>query len=260
MNEVSRRPFYGEYAWAFDLIIDRPVRKECGVIAAWLIDRGIRPGAEVLDAGCGTGRYAIELTRRGYAVHGLDLSPELIEVATRAIGDSAGAVSFTVGDIAHLPDSRYGAILCRGVLNDITDDAGRDAVFAAFSGALQSNGVLILDVRDWGASLERKTREPLFRKRVSTDKGELTFTSVTALEPENRQLLISERHELIGQGGERASDYHFVMRCWERAELDVLLARHGFGKVSYFGAYDQDITVGATDRLVVVAERIDSAA
>jgi SAM-dependent methyltransferase len=260
MIEVSRRPFYSEYAWAFDLIVDRPVRKECAVIAAWLTDRGIRPGADVLDAGCGTGRYAIELARRGYVVQGMDLSPDLIEVATRAVGDSTGRVSFTVGNITNVPTSRYAGILCRGVLNDITDDTGRDAVFAAFSETLQSNGVLILDVRDWGASLERKTREPLFRKRVSTDQGELTFTSVTALDPENRQLLISERHELIGQGAERASDYQFVMRCWERAELDMLLARHGFGKVSYFGAYDLDIAVGATDRLVVVAQRLDSAA
>src|SRR5262245_42091144 len=196
MNEGLRRPFYAEYAWAFDLIIDRPVRKECAVIAAWLIDRGIRPGADVLDAGCGTGRYAIELARRGYVVHGVDLSPDLIEVALRATGDSPGRVAFSVGDIAHVATSRYAAILCRGVLNDIIDDADRDAVFAAFSVALQPNGVLILDVRDWSASQERKTREPLFRKRVSTDRGELTFTSVTALDPENRQLLISERHEL----------------------------------------------------------------
>jgi hypothetical protein len=88
----------------------------------------------------------------------------------------------------------------------------------------------------------------------------LTFTSTTALDPERRQLLISERHELNGPAGERASDYRFVMRCWERAELDALLARHGFGIVSYFGAYDPDIALGATDRMVVVAERIDPAA
>ena len=232
MNEVPRRPFYAEYAWAFDLLIDRPVRKECGVIAGWLIDRGIRPGAAVLDAGCGTGRYAIELARRGYVVHGVDLSPDLIAVATRAVGDSTGRLSFRVGDIAHLPTSRYAAILCRGVLNDIIDDAGRDAVFKAFAEALHSNGVLILDVREWGSSLERKTREPLFRKRVSTDRGELTFTSITAVNPETRQLLISERHELSSEGAARISDYHFVMRCWEKEEVNVLLARHGFGKVS----------------------------
>lgn len=260
MKEVARRPFYADYAWAFDLLIDRPVHKECAVIATWLVDRGVLPGSSILDAGCGTGRYTIELARRGYVLHGVDLSPDLIDIARRAAGDSTGCVSFHMGDITHLPTSRYAAILCRGVLNDIIDDAGRDAVFAAFAGALQSRGVLILDVREWAASLERKSREPLFRKRVSTERGELTFTSVTALDAENRQLLISERHELSGQGGERVSDYHFVMRCWERAELDVLLARHGFGKVSYFGAYDPGVAVGATDRLVMVAQHVGAAA
>jgi SAM-dependent methyltransferase len=255
MNDLIRRPFYTEYAWAFDLLIDRPVRKECAVIAAWLIERGVLPGAKILDAGCGTGRYALELARRGYNVHGADLSPELIDIATRAIGDSTGCASFSVGDITELPSNRSDAILCRGVLNDITDDAGRDAVFTAFAQGLQSDGVLILDVREWSASLERKTREPLFRKRVSTERGELTFTSVTALDPDNRQLLISERHELIADDAERTSDYHFVMRCWEQGELDARLARHGFGRVSYFGAYDSGVAPGATDRLVVVAQR-----
>ena len=256
MKDVTRRPFYSEYAWAFDLLIDRPVRKECAAISAWLRDRGILPGAEMLDAGCGTGRYAIELARRGYVVHGVDLSRELVDIATCAVRDSASHVSFAVGDIAHLPASRYAAILCRGVLNDIIDDAGRDAVFSAFAGALQSRGVLILDVREWVATLERKTREPLFRKRVSTDRGELTFTSVTALDSENRQLLISERHELIQEGKERLSDYQFVMRCWDKEELRVMLARHGFDSVLYLGAYDPDVSVGATDRLVAVAQRV----
>jgi hypothetical protein len=165
-----------------------------------------------------------------------------------------------VGDIAHLSPSRYAAILCRGVLNDTVDDAGRDAIFGAFAGALRSNGALILDVREWAASVERKAREPLFRKRVSTERGELTFTSVTALEHENRQLLISERHELVTRCEERVSDYNFVMRCWERDELNILLARHHFGELSCFGAYDPDVAAGATDRLVAVAQRVDAAA
>lgn len=253
MNLARRRPFYSEYAWAFDLLIDRPVRKECAVIAGWLVGRGILPGAEILDAGCGTGRYSIELARRGYIVHGVDLSPELIEVARRAMG-STGGVSFAIADIFALPTTQYAGLLCRGVLNDVIDDDRRDAVFAAFARALRPNGALILDVREWSASAERKGREPLFRKRVSTERGELTFTSVTEVDAENRQLLIAERHELVGHGQERVSEYRFVMRCWEREELNVLLTRHGFRTIQYFGAYDSSVRVGATDRLVVVAQ------
>ena len=110
MTEPSRRPFYTEYAWAFDLLIDRPVRKECAVIAA-CASTASPPGAPLLDAGCGTGRYAIELARRGYDVYGKDLSPELIDVAIGATASSAGRVSFAVGDISALPSARYGGIL-----------------------------------------------------------------------------------------------------------------------------------------------------
>ena len=254
MSHSSHRPFYAEFAWAFDLIIDRPVEKQCGVIAAWLVDRKILPGAMVLDAGCGTGRYSRELARRGYIVHGVDLSPELIDVAKGMAAGQTGGVSFAVADITAASTARYDAILCRGVLNDILDDDGRDAVFAAFGRALRPNGALILDVREWGTSAERKAREPLFRKRVSTERGELTFTSITELDAEHRLLLISERHELVGPGERRVSDYQFTMRCWEREELEVLFARHGFAKAKYFGAYDHNVGPGATDRLVAVAQ------
>ena len=157
------------------------------------------------------------------------------------------------------PTARYAAILCRGVLNDITDNDRREAVFAAFARALRPNGALILHVREWGASAERKTREPVFRKRVSTDRGELTFTSVTELDAEHRLLLISERHELVGLGDERVSDYQFVMRCWEREELSMLFARHGFGNIQFSVRTDHGVEPGATDRLIAVVQLSDDA-
>ena len=253
MNQ-PRRPFYSEYAWAFDAIIDRPVRKECAAIVQWLVERDVRPGAAVLDAGCGTGRYALELARRGYIVQGVDRSPELIEVAAASSRDTPGWATFDVGDLLTLPAAPYDAVLCRGVLNDLLEDVERDSAFASCARSLRPNGVLMVDVREWEASAERKAREPLFRKRVSTDRGELTFTSVTTLDPERRRLLIAEQHVLIGGGQQQAADYEFVMRCWTRDELDDTLKRHGFDRVAYFGAYDASVPVGSTDRLVVLAE------
>ena len=253
----TQRPFYGEYAWAFDLLIDRPVAKECTAIARWLVDRRIVPGARLLDAGCGTGRYAIELARRGYVVEGVDQSPELIDVAKRSAVHQPGSVSFQVGDLLALPDHRYDAILCRGVLNDFVDTESRDAVFSSFAGALRRGCVLILDVREWEATRDRKQREPLFRKTVDTDRGRLTFTSITELDPGRQQLLLSETHTLVDDAGEHSRDYRFAMRCWTRTELESVFERLGFGLVEYFGAYDPAVHAGATDRLVAVAQLSD---
>lgn len=254
MKKAQKRPFYAEYAWAFDLLIDRPVRKECAVIASWLVERGVVPGATLLDAGCGTGRYAAELARRGYVVDGVDLSPELVAVATTRAGER-GMLSFAVGDILRLPAARYDAILCRGVLNDFLDDDERAGAFAAFARALRPDGVLIVDVRDWDASAERKSREPVFRKAVATDRGTLTFTSVTEVDRERRRLLLSERHTLRQDTHEQISDYRFVMRCWSRDELDSAFSRNGFRRVCYFGAYDALVELGSTDRIVAVAQQ-----
>jgi SAM-dependent methyltransferase len=248
------RPFYGEFAWAFDLLIDRPVQRECSTIATWLVERGVVPGATLLDAGCGTGRYAIELGRRGYVVHGIDVSVDLLEQARRSLGEPSPQVSFTVGDVLALPASRYDAILCRGVLNDLLDEDARRSAFASFGRALRDGGVLILDVREWHATATRKTREPLFRKRVDTDRGKLTFTSVTELDVPSRLLVVRERHTLEANGRERSSDYAFVMRCWTPVELQSLLRLNGFGSVAYFGAYDPALAPGVTDRLVAVAQ------
>jgi SAM-dependent methyltransferase len=254
MAAQTSRPFYGEYAWAFDLLIDRPVRKECAAITAWLIERGVTPGATLLDAGCGTGRYAGELARRGYAVDGVDRSPELIQTATQSVHGHRNSVSFRVGDLLTLPEARYDGILCRGVLNDFVDEDARRSVFTAFAASLRSDGVLILDVREWEATRDRKLREPIFRKSVETDRGTLTFTSTTDVDTERHELLLSETHTLVNDVGEHSSDYRFVMRCWTRRELESVCVRSGFRSVAYFGAYDPAVPAGATDRLVGVAQ------
>lgn len=48
--------------------------------ARFVEDLGVR---SVLDAGCGTGRVAIELSRRGLAVAGVDVDPAMISTARR---------------------------------------------------------------------------------------------------------------------------------------------------------------------------------
>jgi SAM-dependent methyltransferase len=253
------RPFYGDFAWAFDLLIDRPVQDECRAIATWLAERGVVPGTTVLDAGCGTGRYSIELGRRGYSVCGIDASTALLEQANRSLEDQSIQVSFSAGDILSLPVSRYDAILCRGVLNDVIDQTARESAFSSFSRALREGGVLVLDVRDWDATATRKARNPLFKKSVDTDRGRLTFTSVAALDAQDHQMTLSERHLLEFNGHEHYRDYEFVMRCWTPEELRSLLHLNGFHSVSYFGAYDPTVAQGLTDRLVAVAQLSENA-
>ncbi len=56
-------------------------------------------GSEILDAGCGDGRYTAELARQGADVVGLDLSAGLLDVAKK----NAPEVKFVQGDFTKLP-------------------------------------------------------------------------------------------------------------------------------------------------------------
>lgn len=250
----AARPFYGSFAWAYDLISERAVAAECAQIAAILADRGLAGAARLLDAGCGTGRYAVELARRGFRVTGVDAAAELLVVAHQQAG--ADAVAFVHADLRTLPSvADYDAILCRGVLNDLVEDHARRQVFLAFGRALTRGGALVLDVREWETTERRKTREPVLERSVPTAQGTLTYRSETRLDPATRQLRIAERHVLIGATRTTEADYDFVMRCWTRDELDRFLDEAGFAAVEYAGAYDRAVPAGATDRLVVTATR-----
>lgn len=74
---------------------------ECGGFEADLPLWGEMAGAggdPILDLGCGTGRVAVHLARRGHAVHGLDLDPDLVAELRRRSAESGAAVTAVAGD------------------------------------------------------------------------------------------------------------------------------------------------------------------
>ena len=87
-----------------------------------MVERGDNPHGEadlvasyapaaVLDAGCGTGRIAIELDRRGIAVLGVDADPDMIAAASAR----APELDWRLADLAglELPD-RFDVVLLAG--------------------------------------------------------------------------------------------------------------------------------------------------
>ena len=69
----------------------------------------------ILDAGCGTGRLAVELARRGHTVTGVDLDPDMVERAR----PKSSAVTWSVGDLSTVDlDTRFDIVVMIGnILN-----------------------------------------------------------------------------------------------------------------------------------------------
>ena len=71
---------------------------------------GLQPGERVLDVGCGPGRHAHALARRGYPAHGIDISARFIEIART---DAPPGATFERLDARALPfDGEFDAAIC----------------------------------------------------------------------------------------------------------------------------------------------------
>jgi SAM-dependent methyltransferase len=71
------------------------------------------PGASILDVGCGTGRHAVELARRGYSVTGLDLSAGMLARAADSAAAAGVVVEWVRADAARFELARrYDAAIC----------------------------------------------------------------------------------------------------------------------------------------------------
>jgi 2-polyprenyl-3-methyl-5-hydroxy-6-metoxy-1,4-benzoquinol methylase len=256
-GEAAPRPFYHRFAWAYDRIIADHVGAHAAFIAAALSRLGVPASATVLDAGCGTGRYAIELAHRGFRVLGIDRSPELIEQADKNARASGIRLPLAVGDLRALAECRrLDAVLCRGVLNDVLDDDDRDTILAGFAKVMRLGGVLILDVRDWQASARRHAGGTRFERVVPLADGSLRFQSRITPASTRQRLLVHERFTLYRDGTTTRFDQDFTMRCWSHAELDARLPAAGFGSTSYRTGYGNQAW---NDRIVAITRRVASA-
>ncbi len=100
-----------------------------------------------LDAGCGTGSFAISLARKGFLVFGIDLSMEgLRQLRQKAIAEGVSQVVTEVqSDVEVIPfrDNSFDVIVCGEVLEHLVDD--KSAV-TDFHRVLKPGGVCIVTV------------------------------------------------------------------------------------------------------------------
>ena len=100
------------------------VHGEADLVDALLREHG---GRRVLDAGCGTGRVAVELAARGYAVAGVDLDPGMLATA-RA---KAPTLPWFEADLAELDAASGLPGTAGGAGFDVVVMAGNVMIFVA---------------------------------------------------------------------------------------------------------------------------------
>lgn len=106
---------------------------------------GLQEGGAALDVGCGTGRAFRPLLRRGWRVHGCDLSPAMLEIAAEDGGDEVDLQVADMRTLPHLGDFDL-VLSLNDSVNYLLDDEDLVAALVGMRRNLRDGGLLIFDV------------------------------------------------------------------------------------------------------------------
>ena len=203
------------------------------------IEREIGPKkpAHILDIGCGTGRHAIELARRGHRVTGIDLSVDQLGRAREKAREADVAVEFIEQDARNFRfDQRFDAaiMLCEGAFPLMETDEMNYEILRCARQALAPGGRMVLTTLNALFPLFHSTQEFINNNTTGMITSDYTFDLMTFRET-------SARRSPDDDGNIR------TLQCNERyytpSEMRWLLASLGFKDIGIFGC-----TLGAYSR------------
>ncbi len=239
---------YTEFAAIYDRLILEDI--DYTAIADYIEKTLARLGKKaelVCDLACGTGTLTDILARRGYDMIGIDLSPEMLDMARRKNPD----ILFLNQDMREF--ELYGtvdALLCMtDSLNYITGEADLFAIFkAAKTCYLNPDAPFIFDINS-----AYKLKTVLGNNTFTYDSDDVFYVWENEHYPDEQctdfylTFFVKD-----GEGYTRFSEAH-TQRAYTQAKITALLKKAGFTKIEVFDGYTDQAAHKKSERLVFVA-------
>ena len=230
MNTPWYEALFANYARTYDREqFTRGTAGECDFIEGELQGNRSR---RILDIGCGTGRHAIELTRRGYPVVGVDLSESQLAAAREKARVLGLAVDFQKQDARTLPfhqEFDAAIMLCEGAFPLMETDEMNYEILRGAARALKTGGTFIFTTLNG--------LFPLFNSveafcASATGEGNATYRKNTF------DLMTFRDHNLtsVVDDDGRTKELQCNERYYVPPEITWLLKSLGFSPVEIFGA------------------------
>jgi len=204
------------------------------------------PGAALWDLGCGRGRHAIPLARRGYRVTGLDLSEAMLRMARARAEREKVAVEWVRADMRTFrrPEA-FDLCLCLFSSFGYFSDRENQAVLDNVAASLRPGGRLLLDLRNAGKGLAG-LRDSVTTRDVPAGTLRLSVRYDRATGRARAE------HVLARRDGIRISSA-FDVRIYSERELAAMIRRAGMETRGVYGSLAGGAFTDDSDRMVVVA-------
>lgn len=187
---------------------------------------------KLIDVGCGTGRHAIELSKRGYAVTGIDLSESQLTLAREKAKSNNLKIDFLKQDARNLPFNNefdVAIMLCEGGFPLMETDEMNYEILKNVTKSLKEQGKFIFTTLNGLFPLYHSVEEFC---NSTTENGNATYRSSTFDLMTFRDFNITEVEDDSGNKK--------TLECNERyyvpGEITWLLKSLGYRAIDIFGA------------------------
>jgi 2-polyprenyl-3-methyl-5-hydroxy-6-metoxy-1,4-benzoquinol methylase len=209
----------------------------------------------ILDIGCGTGRHAIELAKRGYSVTGIDLSESQLRRAREKAAEAGVDVKFEQGDARSLKfKSEYDValILCEGGFPLMETDEMNFAILQGAAQALKSKGIFILTTLNAFFPLAHSIEEFMNSNTAEGTSSKHAFDKMTLRDISTFEVADDDGHKRT---------IHCNERYYMPSEITWMLKSLHFSKVDIFGGqvgnFSRNIPLTPNDFEMLVIAKMD---
>lgn len=248
---------YEHFAYAYDkLMADMPYKDWI----RWTTDRcrdyGITPRTAV-DLGCGTGAIAIPLAHTGMRVFGIDLSEDMLAVASEKTASekfrSGSGVVWLCGDMRNwtLHEPVELAVSYCDCLNYLLEEADIAAAFRQVYEGLAPGGLFLFDMHAPQLLFAYAAQQPF-----TLDEPDIAYIWTSELDEERMEI----EHELSifvkqPEGLYRKIEENHVQRAYEPSWIEACLRETGFADIRVAADFQSKTPDEASKRLFFAARK-----
>jgi SAM-dependent methyltransferase len=227
---------FRKYSAVYDLLYrDKDYVAEADYVARTI--RAAIPDAQrILEFGSGTGRHGRLLATDGFAVHGIDRSPEMVALARSVLltGEANGSFTCEVGEVASIElHQTFDAVIALfHVICYQTSDRSLRAAFSTATRHLAPRGIFMFDVWHGPAVLAQQPEQRV--KAVSNENIAIIRTARPEIDTNRNTVRVT--YEMECQNRHTGEVEHFseehLVRYLFPAEIETLAADCGMRVVN----------------------------
>lgn len=242
---------YTSFAAVYDMFMDNiPYEEWASYVISLLREEGINDGL-VLDLGCGTGSLTEILAREGYDMTGIDLSPDMLQIAMEKRMESGRDILYLNQDMREF--ELYGTVraiisICDS-MNYLLEKKDLVQTLRLANNYLDPGGIFIFDL-----NTEHKYRDILGQCTIAEDREESSFIwdnnfdEETGINEYNLSLFIQEEEDLY----RKYQETHY-QKAYSLDEVKAAVKEAGMELAAIYDAFTRNAPSENSERIYVIA-------